>query len=429
MQVHAARSKLRVIAACGAIAVAALWVPADARAQAEGPFSGSAATDLVHVHAVNVPDQFELAEVAVAPASAETDSDGVEGGGNAVAKATNIDVEALSEAIDEQLLVAAEHRAPSDEEGPVSETLVEIPADPLLNATIASVSAHSRWVDDGCVPVGTPISLATTELADANLITGTPAGAALAALHNDEGGTVHSKTTTEFVDVEGQEGKGISSRALTQLTAVRLFEGSDNELTVNVLAPPVVEAIATGAPGGADVAYSEPVLQVLDANGEVLGELNASDANQEIDALPLVKIRIGHLVSDVADDGTSAEGQAVLFEVIVLSSPDQIEPLARLSVAAGEVSASVPSGGVDCSIDDGGADGEALADVDDESGAVTDDTEVEAAVEVPVGDGGDSLPTSGAYVGTMLLIGSSLVGGGWFLRRGARAWLPDDLRP
>jgi hypothetical protein len=376
----------------------------------------------VHLHAVNIPDQFELAEVAVAPSSAEASSEGVEGGGNAVAQATNVDAEALSENIDARLLVDVLHRAPSDKPGPVEEVLAEVPADPLLNATIAKASANSQWVDDGCVPVGTPISEATTQLADLNLITGTPAGEALASLHNDEGGTVFSKSTTEFVDVDGQEGKGIHSKALTQLTAVRLFEGTENELTVNVLAPPVVEAVATGKPGGAKVSYNEPVLQVVDAKGEVLGELNASDANQEIDALPLVKIRIGHLVSEVADDGTSAEGQAVLFEVIVLSSPDQIDPLARLSVAGGEVSAAVPSGGVDCAA---GPDGEALADFDEESGAPADDTEVEAAAEVPVGDDATgSLPASGADIGAIAVAGGGLIALGEYMRRRSRRWIP-----
>jgi hypothetical protein len=400
-----------------------LWAPGGARAQSPEPYSGFAGTDIVHVHAVNIPDQLEVAEVAVAPASAEANTEGVEGGGNALAKATNVDAEALNESIDERLLVDVEHRAPSDEEGPVEDTLAEIPADPLLNATLAKVSAHSRWVDDGCVPVGTHISEATTQLADLNVITGTPAGDALAALHNDEGGTVFSKTTTGFVDVDGEEGKGIASKALTQLTAVRLFEGSESEITVNVLAPPVVEAVATGQPGGAKVTYSEPVLQVVDAAGEVMGELNASEANQEIDATPLLKIRIGHLVSEVADDGTKAEGQAVLFEVIVLSSPDQIEPLARLTIAGGEAKASVPSGGVDCS-GDGGPDGEALADFDTEPAGAPNDTEVDAAAEVPVGDSGGSLPTSGAYIGGLAAVAAGLIGVGEYMRRRSKRWIP-----
>jgi uncharacterized repeat protein (TIGR01451 family) len=250
-------------------------------------------------------------------------------------------------------LVEADHRAPG-KAGPVDETLIDIPADPLLNAKVATASANSLWNAGGCVPVGTPISTSKSAVADANIITDTELGDALVALNNAQGETVFSETTTELVDVAGQTGKGVHSQALTQLTAVTLFKGTPNQLTVNVLAPPMVEATATGKPGGAKVDYTEPVLQVVDAEGEILGELNAAEANFELDLSPLAILRLGHLSSKVKSDGTEASGRAVLFEVIVLDSPDQIEPLARLSIAGGDVSAKVPFGGVNCAGGTGG---------------------------------------------------------------------------
>jgi uncharacterized repeat protein (TIGR01451 family) len=62
----------------------------------------------------------------------------------------------------------------------------------------------------------------------------------------------------------------------------------------------------------------------------------------------------------VKADGTEASGIAKLLEVIVLDVPGSIEPLARLTIAGGEVSAKAPSGGVNCTTgggDDGGDDG------------------------------------------------------------------------
>jgi uncharacterized repeat protein (TIGR01451 family) len=318
-------------------------------AQAPGPYSGSAETDLVHVQALNVPEEeFQLAEAAVAPALAEMDSAGLKDGGNSHSRATNLDVDLLSGEIAANLLVEAKHRAPSDEEGPVKDTLAEIPADPLLNAKVGSASAHSRWNGAGCVPVGTPIAESSSELADANVLTGTDLGDALLAIDNSEGGTVFSKSTTDLVDVPDQIGKGVRSTALTQLTAITLFRGTENQLTINVLAPPVVEAIASGTPGKSKVTYSEPVLQVVDAAGEVLGELNAAEANFELDLSPLVILRLGHLASTVSEDGTSATGRATMLEVIVLNEPGATEPLARLTIAGGEAKAKAPSGGVAC---------------------------------------------------------------------------------
>ena len=97
-----------------------------------------------------------------------------------------------------------------------------------------------------------------------------------------QGDTVYSESQTELINVAGQTNKGVKSTTTTQITAIRLFKGTANQLTINVLAPPVVTATATGKPGGAKVEYSEPVLQVLDADGNVIGELNAADINLEI---------------------------------------------------------------------------------------------------------------------------------------------------
>lgn len=349
---------MRALAIASGLALLTLWAPRDSVAQATA-YGGSAAGDLVHVHALNVPDTFELAEAAVAPSLAEMSSTGIEGGGNSYARATNLDVELLSGNIPlTGLLVEAEHRSPGDDPGGVEETLIDVPADPLLNATVARASADSNWNTGGCVPVGTPIATSQSHLANANVLTGTPAGDALVALNNAQGETVFTHTTTELVDVTGQVTKGVRSTALTQLTAITLFKGTDNQLTVNVLAPPQVQAVATGQPGGAEVTYTEPVLQVVDSTGNILGELNAASANFELDLSPLAILRLGHLTSDVADDGTSAEGRAVLLEVIVLDQPGSIEPLARLTVAGGEVSASVPAGGVDCTAANGGIPGD-----------------------------------------------------------------------
>ena len=353
------RTGLRAFALALVLGLAGIWVPQQSALAAYGPFSGSASSDIVHVQALNIPDALELAEVAIAPAMAEMNSAGVPGGGNSHARALNVDADILSApdpAIPLDLIVDAEDRAPNPPPGPVVEELLNVPADPLLNATVAKATADAKWTTGGCVPVGTPISYAKSELADANVLTGTPLGDALLSVHNSEGDTVHTESQTEFINVAGQTNKGVKSTTTTQITAIRLFEGTANQLTINVLAPPVVTATATGKAGGAKVEYSEPVLQVLDADDNVIGELNASDINLEIPGQPLLTLRLGTLTSTIKSNGTEASGRAVLLEVILLNPVPALDPLLRLTVAGGDVSVKVPSGGVDCA-GGGGGDG------------------------------------------------------------------------
>jgi hypothetical protein len=146
----------------------------------------------------------------------------------------------------------------------------------------------------------------------------------------------------------GQSGKGVRSTNVTQLTGITLFPGTPNQLTINVIAPPVVTAIAGGTPGTAKVTYNHPVLQVLDAKGNNLGTLSASSANSELDLSPLATLRLGRLTSTVSASGTSAAGHAVLLEATLLDPPSPFNPGTTLKIAGGDVAATAPAGGVNC---------------------------------------------------------------------------------
>ena len=245
------------------IALAAAWAPISPADAATGPFSGSAYTDIVHAQALNIPDVIELADVGVAPSEVSMNTAGVGGGKNSRGYATNVSADVLSDAIPLDLLVEAESTALPNGPQVQNSIIDELPLDPIANATVSRATAHARWVADGCVPVGTPISTASSELADAKVLTGLGLGDALLTVNNSQGDTVYSDTRTELVNVAGQTGKGVKSTALTQVTGITLFKGSASELTINVLAPPVVTATATGKPGGATVTYSEPILEIV----------------------------------------------------------------------------------------------------------------------------------------------------------------------
>src|SRR5207302_6066922 len=141
---------------------------------------------------------------------------------------------------------------------------------------------------------------------------------------------------------------GVRSTTVTQLTGITLFQGTPNQLTINVLAPPVVTAIAGGVPGTAKVTYNHPILQVLDAKGHTLGTLSASSANTELDLSPLAILRLGKLTSTIDSLGKKAVGHAVLLEATLLNPPAPFDPGVTLKIAGGDVTAVAPGGGVQC---------------------------------------------------------------------------------
>jgi uncharacterized repeat protein (TIGR01451 family) len=310
------------------------------------PYSGVATTEIVHVTAAAIPDVITVADAGVAPTVAAVNSAGLPDtqGKRSSARAANADANLLSAVPLTGLLVEATQTAPPDNAAPDEQVFLDVPADPVLTASAGTAEAHARWAgDDRCVTPGTPISRGESTVADLNVLDAT------AELESGQGGAVRSISTVGIVDVAGQATKGLKAEAITQVTGIALGGGA---LTVNVLAPPRVTAIATGQPGGATVTYTEPVLQVLQ-DGEVIGELNAADGNTTIDALPLLRLKLGTLEDVVqAPDGTRAAGRATLLEVEVLGALPILDPGARITIAGGTVSVNVPVGGIDCPGDD-----------------------------------------------------------------------------
>lgn len=340
-----------------AAALAAIGLAVPSSGAADNAFEASAAVDLVHLNAVNIPGTIQIAEASVSPARAAANSAGLAdpAGKNSYARAANVDVDVLSGTLPlTGLILEAKQSAPPDNPTADNQELLGLPLDPLLNATVVKEHASARWTFPGSCPApNVPIATAMSEVADLKVLTtiGEPVGDALVSVDNAQGATVYTKTTISLATITGQTTRAVVSEALTQLTSVTLFKGSANEININVLAPPVVTAVATGFPGGAKVTYSEPILQVVQG-GTVLGELNAATANQELDLSPLVILRLGTLTKTEAADGTSASGSANLLEVILGTTPLPIDPIARVAIAAGTVSAKVPVGGVVCASDE-----------------------------------------------------------------------------
>ncbi len=137
---------------------------------------------------------------------------------------------------------------------------------PVAMAEVASATAHARWAGAGqCIPPGTPIATSTSTLADASILTGVgePFGSALLSIDNSNGGASYSKSSVGLVDVANQTNKGLKSEVIDQVDGIVLFKGSENELTLNVVAPPTLTAVATGTAATSTVEYSEPIIQII----------------------------------------------------------------------------------------------------------------------------------------------------------------------
>ena len=338
--------------------------PVQSQISPAGSYGGSAFVDLVHLDAVEIPGTIKAVDLSVAPARADVASSGLAAPlapARSWSRGTNLDLDILSGTLPlTGLLVEAEQSAPPNNAEPVVSELLNLDANPLLSVLLARASAHSRWPGDNvCVASGTPIAEGRSEVVDPQVLTGVggPAGTALVALNNAQGSTVYTRSTVGLIDVAGSANKGVIAESHTQLTALTLFKGTTSELTINVVAPPVVTAVATGQPGGASVTYSEPILQIVQA-GTVIGELNAADINQTV-VLPngILELKLGTLEATTSPDGTSAEGTANLLSLTLLGAPLPVEVIAPLSIAAGTVSARVPEGGVVCGGGGGGGGG------------------------------------------------------------------------
>ncbi len=344
-----------LFAPAGYLTLSSLAGTGQAGAATTGSYGGSASADLVTLDALDIPGTMDLANAQVAPALAQVSSTGsLPGSAQAYAHATNLNVNLLSGAIPlDNLLVQATQSSPPANASPVSKQLLSLPANPLLDATLASASAHADFLPNGaCLPAGTPISDASSALANASVLNGVipgGAGTSLLALDNAQGSTVFTHSTVGLVSESGQSTYGVQSSAITQLTALTLFKGTSNQLTVNVLAPPTVTATATGQPGGASVTYTEPILQIVQGS-KVLGTLDAASANTSISLAGLGTLSLGQLTNVVkAPNGTSASGSASLLTLTLGGSGTPIPAtVVHLAIAPASVSATVPAGGVVC---------------------------------------------------------------------------------
>ena len=320
---------------CGAFVSVA--TPASA---ATGAYTGNAASDLVHVNAVNIPAAVDVADATVAPATSTVST---AASPRVRAHAYNANANLLSGAIDQNLVVEALQTAPPDHATGVHDELLSVPAAPALTATVTSADAHARWINDAtCVTSGN-ISSSESRVAQAAVLPAAPGIGTAVTLDNsnDPDGAATAVTSVGLVKQPASAANyAVRTTSSTQVTSVSLLGGA---IVADVITAPKVVATATGVAGTATVALTQPVLEINGQtliSGDTLSPINIPGA-------PVITLTVGTLTKSVSADGRSASGLGNLLSLKVLDITGQIT-LLDLTVGDVNAASTAPAGGVSC---------------------------------------------------------------------------------
>jgi hypothetical protein len=201
------------------------------------------------------------------------------------------------------------------------------PLDSLLKVGLLNGSVHARWSDTlgPCVPT---IADASTSLASVSLLNvipslpGTTDAGALSTLMSSSpldpgqkqalignlsqmagplsnlagllsGGTgsggsllslpnvLSSRSVVRLVDIPGSANKALQSVSTLQVASVQLLAGTPLELDLNVVSQPTLTVTSTGDAATSSVAYTAPVIQVVQG-GKVLYTLDAANPTADV---------------------------------------------------------------------------------------------------------------------------------------------------
>lgn len=305
-----------------------------------GDYSGNATANLVHVSALNgLPGLGSLADIQVIPATADVNSAGTP---QSTANAKNAQVTIANSGLP---LQEATQTAAPDNPTALDKTLVPLNASPLANVDAVTARVHARWLGaDACVPVGTPISSSIAQVANVQVLPGIPGlTKPVLSLDNQAGGTGYTDSTVGLTNITGQTTQGVVSNAVTQVTGINLA----GQFTLNVVAPLQLTAIAGGTPGSAKVIATQPIIQVLDATGTIVGQLDASTNSFALPNNPLINLSLGAVTKSVDANGLTASADGSLLDISVLAVPGG-PVVAHVLVGEAHADATAPAGGIKC---------------------------------------------------------------------------------
>lgn len=264
----------------------------------------------------------------------------------------------------------AQAAAPGGE--PVDASLLNQTVSPLVHASLLRRVARANWNDNTCV-IGEPISIGEQHLARVELLetandeSTPPAGGFDAPVIGIDANTAGPARAATHVVSKQQlfagsgDAFGLQSVVTNTLAPVTLFEGTPNEVTIEIDGPAYLSATADGTSGGAKALYRAPLVSVIQG-----GEITRMIPGQTLDVrVPpgtgdtIARIKLGILESltsaGLGDDTTKADGtkaaaQANVVEVTLLDAANPRFRGATIALGHMEAVSEVPKGGIECSI-------------------------------------------------------------------------------
>ncbi|GAC1443075.1 MAG: hypothetical protein NVS3B26_11690 [Mycobacteriales bacterium] len=256
--------------------------------------------------------------------------------------------------------------------------LLNVPANPLANATAVRGTAAADWNNNTCI-LGKPISQGTGYVANAQLLDTAANTLPLVDTASAQGGGVSSAASQEYLDrattsnaqpAANAQGLALVSQTREVIAPVTLFSGTPNAVTIEV-APLTLQAVAGGVNGTAYIRYTPdagtgPTTPIVRISGPGTGsttplELTTQQvlgaAGLTIPASPLATVTVGtvpHAIGGpgkplISADGTTAAA-AVDAVSVKLLTPDPRTHLSDIRIGHMEARAQVPAGGISCSI-------------------------------------------------------------------------------
>ncbi len=224
-----------------------------------------------------------------------------------------------------------------------NQTLVPLPLEPLLSLGVSTGEAAARWNGPGsCVPTGKKATSATTSTADVALLPDIVPG--LPSLLSVDG-LVSSSQSLRYLDRKNGR-LGMRAAGSTSIVGLSLF----GAVTIRLVSPPKLVAVATGRPGKAKVKYTPAVVQIEGPDGAPIPIPSPGDLPTEfsLPANPLLGLSIqlpGIQAQKVSENGRLARAKAVTLRISVTLGG---VGLADISVAPLQAKVKVPRGGIAC---------------------------------------------------------------------------------
>lgn len=350
-----------------------------AAAAAPGPYSGYAHSSAIHLDAVTNATN-RLLNVDAAVVNAAVDSAGVKQRLTAHQRPVVNSTMLGKKSYGSSRLLDVGVAKPADGDGqvqldlPSGQTMMGAPGggDPMkvalldaqkiataANATVLKRTAGAQWNADTCV-LGEPISMGTFEAARLELIdrsaneSTTDFDQELVGIAANADGperdAVNTVSLTQLYDGAG-DGFGLLAATMATIAPVTLFEGTDDELTIELLGNALLRAQADGSTGGAKITFEAPAVSVIQDNVRT-----TYVPNDTLDVIEIptadggaLALRIGQLdVKQTASNGTSAKASGAVVTLDVLRGQPAGFDGGTLAIGHVEAAVNVPVGGILC---------------------------------------------------------------------------------